>query len=127
MDELTPGSWNCASLDFSWLGKSFSILQNLSFVSLVLSQSNIIFLGRRQFIPVGMYLEDLPSLKDPGLEGLCCHFLPLWWEKLLEEPFLSSFGRNSALDTREYTGYSSLENILAEHFDFDEKALSFPL
>jgi len=32
MDERTPESWNFTSLGLSWVGNSFPILQNLTFV-----------------------------------------------------------------------------------------------
>lgn len=40
--------------------------------------------------------------------------------------FHSSFGKNYTLDKKDYTGESSVENTLLKHFDFDEKAFSFP-
>lgn len=100
-DELTHGNWNCTSLGLNWLGNSFSILQNVSFVFFVLSQSDIHFSGKRQFIPSRYVVRESSQSQGAWAEGAVLSFSAfLVGEAPIGGPFFSSFGRNSALDMR---------------------------
>lgn len=91
MHELIPESWNFTRLRLSWLGNIFPILQNLRFVfsfPFLSPEWNNKFTktfceAQGQSWPVGLW-RIFPAFRETGRERLCCRFLFLRRERLLE-------------------------------------------